>query len=55
MGEIKTPFGPSQPVYHIHNSDVEMLFLSRYGEKGYSNVGWVKRSRPITMKLKTGD
>ncbi len=36
MGEIKTPFGPSQPVYHIHNSDIEMLFLSRHGEKGYS-------------------
>ena len=36
VGEIETPFGHSQPVYHIHNSDIEMLFLSRHGEKGYS-------------------
>ncbi|MBI5678400.1 MAG: hypothetical protein HZC52_07945, partial [Planctomycetes bacterium] len=36
IGEIKTPFGHSQPVYHIHDATGEMLFLSRHGEKGYS-------------------
>src|SRR5574341_312864 len=36
MGEIQTPFGPSQPIYHIYNTLGEMLFLSRHGEKGYS-------------------
>ena len=36
IGEIKTPFGHSQPVYHINDSMGEMLFLSRHGEKGYS-------------------
>lgn len=36
LGEIQTPFGPSQPVYHIKNPDCEMFFLSRHGERGYS-------------------
>lgn len=36
IGEIETPFGPSQPVYHIHDTYGEMLFLSRHGEKGYN-------------------
>lgn len=36
IGEIETPFGLSQPVYHIHDTHGEMLFLSRHGEKGYS-------------------
>lgn len=36
LGEIHTPFGPSQPIYHIQGSWGEMLFLSRHGEKGYS-------------------
>jgi len=36
MGEIQTPFGPSQPIYHIQDTLGEMLFLSRHGEKGYS-------------------
>lgn len=36
VGEIETPFGHSQPVYHINDSMGEMLFLSRHGEKGYS-------------------
>ena len=36
VGEIQTPFGPSQPIYHIHNTFGEMLFLSRHGEKGYN-------------------
>lgn len=36
IGEVETPFGCSQPVYHIRNNDGEMLFLSRHGEKGYS-------------------
>ncbi|MEK7699796.1 MAG: MTAP family purine nucleoside phosphorylase [Planctomycetota bacterium] len=36
IGEIETPFGCSQPVYHIRNRDGEMLFLSRHGEKGYN-------------------
>ena len=36
IGEIQTPFGPSQPIYHIQNTQCEMLFLSRHGEKGYS-------------------
>lgn len=36
IGEIETPFGPSQPVYYIRDARGEMLFLSRHGEKGYS-------------------
>ena len=38
IGEIKTPFGHSQPVYHIRNSDIEMLFLKlkRYITKAES-------------------
>lgn len=36
IGEIETPFGCSQPVYHIRNKDGEMLFLSRHGETGYN-------------------
>lgn len=36
IGEIQTPFGPSQPIYHIQDTSGEMLFLSRHGEKGYS-------------------
>ncbi len=36
LGEIPTPYGASQPVYHLHDADGEMLFLSRHGEKGYS-------------------
>ncbi len=36
IGEIQTPFGDSQPIYHISNPQYEMLFLSRHGEKGYS-------------------
>ena len=36
IGEIQTPFGNSQPIYHISDSSYEMLFLSRHGEKGYS-------------------
>jgi 5'-methylthioadenosine phosphorylase len=36
LGEILTPFGPSQPIYHIQDTWGEMLFLSRHGEKGYS-------------------
>ncbi|MBF8276711.1 MAG: mtaP 1 [Candidatus Brocadiaceae bacterium] len=36
IGEVETPFGCSQPVYHIRNNDGEMLFLSRHGETGYN-------------------
>ncbi|MDE2217015.1 MAG: MTAP family purine nucleoside phosphorylase [Planctomycetota bacterium] len=36
VGEMQTPFGPSQPIYHIRDTLGEMLFLSRHGEKGYS-------------------
>lgn len=36
IGEIQTPFGPSQSIYHIQDISGEMLFLSRHGEKGYS-------------------
>lgn len=36
LGEIQTPFGLSQPIYHISNTSGEMLFLSRHGEKSYS-------------------
>lgn len=36
IGEIQTPFGPSQPIYHIQDTPCEMLFLSRHGEKRYS-------------------
>ena len=36
IGEITTPFGCSQPVFHIRNNDGEMLFLSRHGETGYN-------------------
>ena len=36
IGEVQTPFGPSQPIYHIHDAMGEMLFLSRHGEKGYN-------------------
>ncbi len=35
VGSIGTPFGESQPVYRFAVSDVEFLFLSRHGEKGY--------------------
>lgn len=36
LGGIETPFGHSQPVFHIRNNDGEMLFLSRHGETGYN-------------------
>lgn len=35
IGPVATPFGDSQPVYRCALSDVEFLFLSRHGEKGY--------------------
>lgn len=36
LGEINTPYGPSQPIYLVQENNAEMLFLSRHGEKGYS-------------------
>ncbi|MCF6149891.1 MAG: MTAP family purine nucleoside phosphorylase [Candidatus Kuenenia sp.] len=36
LGEINTPYGLSQPIYLVQETNAEMLFLSRHGEKGYS-------------------
>ncbi len=36
LGAVKTPYGPSQPVFRVSTADSEFLFLSRHGEKGYS-------------------
>ena len=35
LGEIETPFGPSQPIYRVRADDLEFLFLPRHGEEGY--------------------
>ncbi|MHB1458750.1 MAG: MTAP family purine nucleoside phosphorylase [Armatimonadota bacterium] len=39
---IATPFGLSQPIYKVVLDDVETLFMSRHGERGYSIAApWV--------------
>lgn len=35
VGEIQTPFGKSQVIFRVLDDDVEFLFLTRHGEKGY--------------------
>lgn len=35
VGEIPTPFGKSQVIFLVKDADVEFLFLTRHGEKGY--------------------
>lgn len=35
VGEIQTPFGKSQVIFKVLDDDVEFLFLTRHGEKGY--------------------
>ncbi|MFH1563341.1 MAG: MTAP family purine nucleoside phosphorylase [Nitrospirota bacterium] len=35
VGEIQTPFGKSSPIFLVKDDDVEFLFLTRHGEKGY--------------------
>jgi 5'-methylthioadenosine phosphorylase len=35
IGEVQTPFGKSQPIFQIQDEDIEFLFLTRHGEKGY--------------------
>jgi len=36
LGEVKTPYGPSQPVYRLGGELAGALFLSRHGERGYT-------------------
>lgn len=38
LGEIKTPYGNSQPVYELNEEFGNAYFLSRHGEKGYSTT-----------------
>jgi 5'-methylthioadenosine phosphorylase len=35
LGPVSTPFGDSSPVYRGRNADVEFLYISRHGERGY--------------------
>ncbi|MBI2447331.1 MAG: hypothetical protein HYV48_02200 [Candidatus Omnitrophica bacterium] len=35
LSPIKTPFGMSQPIFVIKKGNIEFLFLSRHGIKGY--------------------
>ncbi len=32
---VETPFGASQPIFHVESNDLIFLFMSRHGEKGY--------------------
>ncbi|MEW6097342.1 MAG: MTAP family purine nucleoside phosphorylase [bacterium] len=35
IGNVQTPFGKSQVIFLVKWDDIEFLFLSRHGEKGY--------------------
>jgi len=35
IGEIQTPFGKSQTIFLVKEDNIEFLFLTRHGEKGY--------------------
>lgn len=35
IGEIQTPFGKSQVIFLVRWDEIEFLFLTRHGEKGY--------------------
>ncbi len=36
LGAVPTPYGESQPLYRLALGEMEVLFLSRHGDKGYS-------------------
>jgi 5'-methylthioadenosine phosphorylase len=36
LGAQSTPFGESQPIYHVRSDAGDYLFISRHGEKGYA-------------------
>ncbi len=38
LGEIKTPYGDSQPVFQLGAEYGNAVFMSRHGEKGYSTT-----------------
>lgn len=38
LGERKTPYGNSQPIFQLNDDFGNALFLSRHGEKGYSTT-----------------